>query len=107
MKSKKSFIFIVPIFLLFGWLILDKPAGSASVFVSSAEKHRGICWVGGRQIVTTDELQKVADLGVNWISQTPFGWQRGHDNPEIGNQINAQNGKILQSRGETPCLNWT
>lgn len=92
MRSKKSFVFIIPILLLFVALWIDFPANESKVNILSIDKQRGICWVGGRQIVTVEELEEVASLGVNWISQTPFGWQRGHDSPQIGNQIGSSDG---------------
>jgi len=92
MRSKRSFVFIIPVLLLFGVFLFDIPSNEAKINVPIIEKHRGICWVGGRQIVSIEELQKAANLGVNWISQTPFGWQRGHDNPQIGNQIGSSDG---------------
>ena len=41
-------------------------------------KHRGVAWVGGREIVA-DDLRPLAACHANWISQTPFGWQRDLD----------------------------
>lgn len=91
MKSNRPFILILPILLIAGWFWFNKKQGPTPTSFN-IDKHRGICWVGGRQEVTIEELEKVADLGVNWISQTPFGWQRGHDNPDIGNQIGSTQG---------------
>lgn len=48
-----------------------------------AELHRGVCWVGGRRPVTAADLRRLAEQHVGWISQTPFGWQRGLDSPDI------------------------
>ena len=44
--------------------------------VSGEQKHRGVCWVGQPQEVSAAEIQEIKASGVNWISQTPFGWQR-------------------------------
>ncbi len=46
------------------------------------EKHRGVSWVAGPEI-SADALRPLADLHVNWIVQTPFGWQSAHDAPQI------------------------
>ncbi len=92
MKFKRSFVFIVPILLLFGLVWIELPSDRSIIQIPSHEKHKGVCWVGGRQMVEFEELQRIADLGVNWISQTPFGWQRGHDSPNIGNQIGREDG---------------
>lgn len=92
MKLKRSFVFIGPLLLLIG-LYFYTPLGQTSyIEISTNEKHRGICWVAGPQTIDATDLAYVAAQGVNWISQTPFGWQRGHDNPEIGHQIENQNG---------------
>ncbi len=43
---------------------------------------RGVCWVAGDSIIDRN-LNPLEENYVNWISQTPFGYQRGHDNPEV------------------------
>ncbi|HZI89274.1 MAG TPA: hypothetical protein VFD83_02365, partial [Candidatus Polarisedimenticolia bacterium] len=43
---------------------------------------RGVCWEGSGQIDSTD-LDPLARIHANWISQTPFGWQRDVHDPEI------------------------
>ena len=48
-----------------------------------SSKQKGVCWVGGRQIVTTNEIETAKKCGINWISQTPFGWQQQKDSPVI------------------------
>ncbi|MBK5278446.1 MAG: hypothetical protein JJE09_06250, partial [Bacteroidia bacterium] len=40
------------------------------------EKQKGVCWVGSREIVTEKEIANLIRCNVNWISQTPFGWQK-------------------------------
>ena len=45
-------------------------------------KHRGVSWVAGRDI-TPLNIQPLVENRVNWIVQTPFGWQGGIDSPEI------------------------
>lgn len=50
--------------------------------VEPAEKHRGVAWTAG-DTVTAAELEPLRDLGVTWITQTPFGWQRSIGEPEI------------------------
>ena len=41
-----------------------------------AQKQKGVCWVGGREVVTEKELTALVNNNINWISQTPFAWQR-------------------------------
>ncbi len=63
----------------------------AIIFVASrskapgliSEKQNGVCWVGGPQKITANEMSRIARLHVNWISQTPFGWQKENDEPGI------------------------
>src|SRR4051812_5443140 len=43
---------------------------------------RGVCWEAAREMDSTD-LDPLVRIRANWISQTPFGWQRGIDTPEI------------------------
>ncbi len=40
------------------------------------EKQKGVCWVGGREVVTAKEIAGLIKCNVNWISQTPFAFQR-------------------------------
>lgn len=89
MKSKKLNTYLFPIILiavvvsLFG---LKSPSPtSEGIIIDLSHKHRGVCWVGGRTIVDSSMMETLATKNVNWISQTPFGWQNGHDNPSIGN----------------------
>jgi len=43
---------------------------------------RGVCWEGAGEIDSTD-LDPLLRIRANWISQTPFGWQRDFHAPEI------------------------
>jgi hypothetical protein len=40
------------------------------------KKQKGVCWVGGREVVTEKEFSSLLKCNVNWISQTPFAFQR-------------------------------
>jgi hypothetical protein len=40
------------------------------------KKQKGVCWVGGREVVTEKEIAELKKCNVNWISQTPFAFQR-------------------------------
>jgi hypothetical protein len=84
MKIKTLGVTLVPI-LIIGLYFFLVPSDSVSLIkVPISEKHRGVCWVGGPRQVNASELEALANKNINWISQTPFGWQQGHDNPEIG-----------------------
>jgi hypothetical protein len=43
---------------------------------SQSNKHCGVCWVGGREVVTDKEITGLVNNHINWISQTPFGWMQ-------------------------------
>ncbi len=51
--------------------------------VDTAEKQRGVSWVGGRREVTAQDFDRLVENGVGWIAQNPFGWQRGLSTPEV------------------------
>ena len=61
-----------------------RPPAPVSLLASapSARKMRGVCWEGARQIEAT-ALAPLHDLGVDWISQTPFGWSPSLTSTEI------------------------
>lgn len=58
------------------------PAPAAAVHVDPAAKQRGVSWVAGEEIGRA-ELEALVRHHVDWIVQTPFGWQSGIDSPEI------------------------
>jgi len=68
-------------FLLTGFCQSCLPADSRPV--STEVKHKGVCWVGGRETVTDEEIKALVDCHVTWISQTPFGWQRDANSSSI------------------------
>lgn len=49
----------------------------------TTEKQQGVSWVGGRQRVTLDDFSTLVDNHINWIVQTPFGWQQDYDSPQL------------------------
>lgn len=49
-----------------------------------SERHRGVSWVASPQRFEDDVFYTVLrEQHVNWIVQTPFGWQKEHDSPAI------------------------
>jgi hypothetical protein len=44
--------------------------------IAQSNKQQGVCWVGGREVVTEKEIASLVNNHINWISQTPFGWMR-------------------------------
>src|SRR2546427_4529051 len=43
---------------------------------------RGVCWEAAGRIDST-YLEPLVRIRADWVSQTPFGWQRQLDSPEI------------------------
>ena len=58
----------------------DKLPTGAAAFDST--RMRGVSWVGGDSI-TAAELAPLRQAHVNWIAQTPFGWQGGAAEPVV------------------------
>lgn len=52
-------------------------------------RQRGVCWVGGQQVVTEKEFESLVNNNVNWISQTPFAWQSSFSDPQIRMNTNS------------------
>lgn len=77
MKRLPSIGAVLVFFLLTGY---SWPAANHS---TSLNKHRGVCWVASPEKITEEDLSRLSELHVNWISQTPFGWQRSPSSPEI------------------------
>ncbi|MEM9948737.1 MAG: hypothetical protein AAF810_22110 [Cyanobacteria bacterium P01_D01_bin.36] len=51
--------------------------------VSLSEKQRGVSWVGGPEVVVQADLDALVKTNVDWIVQTPFGWQEDYDSPHV------------------------
>lgn len=47
------------------------------------ERQRGVAWVAGREVVTAADFEPLRAAHVDWIGQTPFGWQSGLGSTEI------------------------
>lgn len=53
-----------------------------AVAIPVPAKQRGVSWVAGREI-TAENLRPLVNDHVDWIVQTPFGWQQSCDSPHI------------------------
>ncbi len=87
MVKSKLIVSVLPLLLLVAILLIfnnNSTTGRNPISVLLKDKHRGVCWVAGPNEILGSEFTRLIENGVNWISQTPFGWQRGFDNPEIG-----------------------
>lgn len=83
--------------LIFSLLFLESYSlreHSPFAATTSTEKHKGVCWVASRETVKEEQLKELVSHHVNWISQTPFGWQSKADSAGIRFVTNAaQNGR--------------
>ncbi len=73
-----SFILLVIIISIWSF----RPISHLSDTTHAGPAFRGVCWVGGDSIARHN-IQQIDEVGINWISQTPFGWMRGHDHPSV------------------------
>ncbi|MCE7053248.1 hypothetical protein LZF95_01080 [Algoriphagus sp. AGSA1] len=51
--------------------------------ITADEKWKGVCWVGSRSPLLGSELEALKATGADALSQTPFGWQKEKNSPEI------------------------
>ncbi|MBC6699290.1 glycoside hydrolase family 113 [Hymenobacter puniceus] len=61
------------------------PSGStaaSAVLIRPKDRLKGVNWVGADSLASQD-LEPLVRAHVNWIAQTPFGWQAGAASPEI------------------------
>ncbi|WP_236025603.1 glycoside hydrolase family 113 [Algoriphagus oliviformis] len=56
----------------------------ANPLPATTEKWKGVNWEGSRRPLRGGEFLALQATGANAISQTPFGWQRDKNDPEIG-----------------------
>jgi hypothetical protein len=73
MHPLKIYIAPVALALIGAGYFISRPE---ELKLSDDKKHRGVCWVGQPEKVGAAEILAIKSSGVNWISQTPFGWQR-------------------------------
>ena len=57
-------------------------AATNAAAVRSELRQRGVSWVAAGP-VTRSDLEMVAELGADWIVQTPFGWQSSVASPVV------------------------
>lgn len=64
-------------------LLAPPTASPATRPAATPQRQRGVCWVGSTNPITAEEMRLLAAQHVDWISQTPFGWQRELDSFQI------------------------
>ena len=83
MRRLASVILVLLLFGFGGSSLASDPPPSRGAAVALETQHRGVSWVAGREIKAAD-LEPLVENHVNWIVQTPFGWQRSVHAPQIG-----------------------
>lgn len=78
MGRKFGAILLVPI--LFQLLSVKTFETGSSLMPAAKSKQRGVSWAAGREVSENDLIKLVEDH-VDWISQTPFGWQQDYNSP--------------------------
>jgi len=86
---KIRLLLIILAILLFGMLARFVVPLAEDDPTSISAKQQGVCWVGGRQIVTEEEIEPLVRNNINWISQTPFAWQSSATKPAIRMNTNS------------------
>jgi len=74
-------IFSVSILMSLFLSIKSNPTDSLKP-VPVDRKHRGVSWVASGPVSEEDFLRLVEN-DVNWIAQTPFGWQQDYNSPTL------------------------
>ena len=64
-------------------LVTESFSSCSAPLVQMSDKQRGVSWVGGRNLVTEAQIQPLIENNVNWIAQTPFGWQQNYNSPSL------------------------
>ncbi len=86
MSSPKVYISIaLPLLALILFLVTRPHIPTVPI-----EKHKGICWVGQPNEISTQEITAAVYNGVTWISQTPFAWQRTANDTAIHFETSTQ-----------------
>lgn len=71
----KKYALLVFLTLLIGSFILIPDSTHIPIY-------KGVCFVGSRSVDEADFI-RLAEKKVNWISQTPFGWQSDYNKPTL------------------------
>lgn len=61
----------------------ESQAPVSTIRIEPEAKQRGMSWTAERNPITAENFATLADIHVNWIVQTPFGWQRDIDSPGL------------------------
>ncbi len=81
-----------------------QPSDYFAAPVDMARIHRGVCWVAGGDDLTEHHMLPLVRCGVEWISQTTFGWQTRHNSTKIRFRPNSGEGESDRGLAETSRL---
>lgn len=79
MKNK----IVLTVVLLVSALILVQLTHSPAPVFDLKGIYKGVCWTGEPRELPGDAIDIVKAYGVEWISQTPFGWMRTQHTPSV------------------------
>jgi len=79
------------------------PAAVAT-FPDTVLKMRGVSWVAGDS-VTEEQILNLKQHQIEWISQTPFGWQTAFNLPDI--RMNTQSARAYWGESDAGIIHTT
>ncbi len=65
----------------------NRPAAQETPFALE-NFYKGVSWVGGRRAMPDSALVEARDMGIEWLSLTPFGWMDNHQSASV--RLNRQ-----------------
>ena len=85
-------------------VIRTRPSDYYADPVDVTRDHRGVCWVAAGDTLTEYDMLPLVRNGVEWISQTTFGWQARANSPKIRPNGNQTGGESDAGIAETSRL---
>jgi len=82
----------------------DKLLANPAAYQNTLPKIRGVSWVAGDS-VTEAQILNLKQYQIEWISQTPFGWQTAYNLPEI--RINSQASRAYWGESDAGLVHTT
>lgn len=61
----------------------ESQAPTSAIQIDPGAKQRGMSWTAERTPISAENFDTLTKAHVNWIVQTPFGWQRDIDSPDL------------------------
>jgi len=80
----------IPVLVAAATLLMALAQGGAlAQGAAPPQRQLGVAWVAGRSI-DAEAISPLVEHHVEWIAQTPFGWQTSSDSPEIRLVVDGQ-----------------